>query len=130
MDPNAALQDARDALFAARNAPEGGEGDNIELSALRDLRDAFESLDEWLSSGGFLPRTWNPTEARMPFWPDEEDDPSGETCENRHEIDRDDEGDWIHVIRDDKGRRVAATLECPPADTFGLPAGEWDGVDG
>ena len=43
---------------------------------------------------------------------DEAEDPSDETCPQcGAEIDRDDEGDWVHVIRDDAGLRIATTLD-------------------
>lgn len=43
MDPNAALQQIRD-LFGEGNSDEAGF--------------VFIGLDEWLSSGGFLPAAW------------------------------------------------------------------------
>lgn len=43
---------------------------------------------------------------------DEAEAHSDETCpECGAEIDRDDEGDWVHVIRDDNGIRIAVTLD-------------------
>lgn len=58
--------------------------------------------------------SWSTTAA--PSWSlellDEADDPSDETCpECGAEIDRDDEGDWVHVIRDEAGLRIASTLD-------------------
>lgn len=53
MDATAALDAARLALAGARNAPDGEDGDDIELRALRDLADAFEVLDAgWLAQTG------------------------------------------------------------------------------
>lgn len=44
-----------------------------------------------------------------------DDDPSGEECpECGAEIDRDDEGDWLHVMRDDDGRRIGMTFDHQP----------------
>ena len=51
MDPNRALEDAREAcrLHAMRGN---------DLDAFDDLVEAFEALDHWLSIGGFLPKEW------------------------------------------------------------------------
>lgn len=50
MDPDETLRQLRD-LF--------GEHDkDPTLSELRDAMDLFESLDDWLSRGGFLPSAW------------------------------------------------------------------------
>lgn len=54
MDPNATLDSARKALAtyrAALNSEDEGMGAD-------DLAEAFESLDTWLSNGGFLPQDW------------------------------------------------------------------------
>lgn len=57
MDPDAALDNARDALRRHRENRfnDDEDGDEIELTALRDLADAFEALDGWLSKSGFKP---------------------------------------------------------------------------
>jgi hypothetical protein len=48
---------------------------------------------------------------------DEAADPSDEKCpECGAEIDRDDEGDWVHVIRDSNGIRIANTLDHQPRE--------------
>lgn len=49
MDPDATLNEIRE-LFA--DAPEGSPADK------------FNALDAWLSSGGFLPRSWDLSIAR------------------------------------------------------------------
>ena len=54
MDPNQALIDAR---AACKHWHEGERGD-YDLEAFDELVNAFQSLDEWLSRGGFLPRDW------------------------------------------------------------------------
>lgn len=61
MDPDEALSNATKALRSAREATadlDDAEADTRELAALRDLADAFEGLDEWLTKGGFLPSAW------------------------------------------------------------------------
>lgn len=57
MDPDAALEEARRALKAAEDAHDE-PGGGVELQALRDLRDAFSALDQWLSKGGYTPLEW------------------------------------------------------------------------
>jgi hypothetical protein len=54
MDPNQALTDARAACEHWTN----GERGDYDLDAFDKLVTAFEALDQWLSSGGFLPRDW------------------------------------------------------------------------
>lgn len=55
MDPNEALKNARKALETIR-----GDRDGVVTSDAHDsLADAFESLDGWLSKGGFMPNGWN-----------------------------------------------------------------------
>jgi hypothetical protein len=50
MDPNEAYRRVCDNVNAILN---GAEGDIVELA------EAFESLDLWLKSGGFLPAEWD-----------------------------------------------------------------------
>jgi hypothetical protein len=55
MDPDAVLEKGREALrLYLRRFYNKGTG----LSEANDLADAFESLDDWLSRGGFLPKAW------------------------------------------------------------------------
>lgn len=55
MDPNATLKNLRAALDKISLAvPLSEFGDDIE-----DALTAFDALDEWLKSGGFLPEDWN-----------------------------------------------------------------------
>lgn len=51
VDPNAALENAREAIRRIQT-----EKDTDAYVA--DLVDAFEALDGWLSRGGFLPEEW------------------------------------------------------------------------
>lgn len=51
MDPNTLLSDMRDLVAQA------AQGQDTR-SAERQLRWKFAELDEWLSSGGFLPDAW------------------------------------------------------------------------
>ena len=58
MDPNATLQAAREAYAKLVRAAE--DMDSLAYDeALCDLAEAFDSLDHWLSGGGFLPKAWN-----------------------------------------------------------------------
>lgn len=72
MDPNQALQDAREALKEVRRIDESAgtvtvgsmEADIVKsasefITATVALADAFEALDNWLSVGGFLPQDWH-----------------------------------------------------------------------
>jgi len=53
--PDEALKKAREALVLYnRRYNDKGTG----LSEANDLADAFESLDDWISRGGFLPQDW------------------------------------------------------------------------
>jgi len=56
MDPNTALQNAREAL--ARREAAYSDRSTEENSAADDLAESFEALDAWLSKGGFLPAEW------------------------------------------------------------------------
>lgn len=61
MDPNLALSRLRDAIKTVRR-----EQDEIDTpmterqlrNVLENMTDNAESLDEWLSKGGFLPAAW------------------------------------------------------------------------
>lgn len=56
MDPNTALENARVAAGSVVSAIDGNGGD---LTTSADaLAEAFQALDQWLSSGGFLPEAW------------------------------------------------------------------------
>lgn len=59
MDPDAALDDAREAVTKWRAAAEDDlAGNDDEHDAAYDLVESFEALDQSLSGGGFLPRRW------------------------------------------------------------------------
>jgi hypothetical protein len=65
MDPNATLADIRAALarIRVREAEPDGVADLDTFDRLNDddyqiIADGFESLDEWISRGGFLPSAW------------------------------------------------------------------------
>ncbi len=51
MDPNATLEQIRKLSAIADGFPE-------ESETLHQLADLIRSLDQWLSTGGFLPRDW------------------------------------------------------------------------
>lgn len=53
MDPNETLRIARERAHDAYSKATGQE------QALRDAVEHYEALDEWLSSGGFLPIAWS-----------------------------------------------------------------------
>lgn len=52
MDPDAVLEKARRAVAEMVAAGDCGS------SAAADLLDAFESLDQWMTAGGFAPAAW------------------------------------------------------------------------
>jgi hypothetical protein len=54
MDPNAALENARNARNRYANATTEDEA----INAATDLAAAFADLDQWLTRGGFLPEAW------------------------------------------------------------------------
>lgn len=56
MDPNATLARIRE----VRNEILNGNHDDAYMSSLADdLAELIQSLDEWLSNGGFRPTAWN-----------------------------------------------------------------------
>lgn len=57
MDPNETLRMIETACAHAANAAVDQDED-AEIAALRELRNAFEDLDEWIRNGGFLPAAW------------------------------------------------------------------------
>ncbi len=50
MDPNATLDRLRELVMEYR--------DHGAIETAEELADDFDSLDQWLSRGGFLPRDW------------------------------------------------------------------------
>ena len=63
MDPNATLNEIRRLIVEVRiseNILEPTEFDDEYMMRLGvDLADAFDSLDYWISKGGFLPDQWS-----------------------------------------------------------------------
>ena len=56
MDPNKALQDARQACERLCML---GDGDGPEYhQTVMDALEAYRALDEWVSRGGFFPDAW------------------------------------------------------------------------
>ena len=51
MDPNEALRQVRAGMPSALNS---------RSPAISAMAEAFEGLDEWLTSGGFMPVDWSP----------------------------------------------------------------------
>lgn len=60
MDPNAVLAKLRELMPIIRNDEEGNDDDDgsFESFSEDEAADAFEALDGWLSTGGFLPTAW------------------------------------------------------------------------
>lgn len=54
MDPNAALTELRGLLASRDGAPEDG----TYVATMDRIADLAESLDEWLTRGGFVPGPW------------------------------------------------------------------------
>lgn len=55
MDPNANLNEQREIV---KKYFEGGISAEAQLDLLSRLADLVESLDQWISKGGFLPTSW------------------------------------------------------------------------
>lgn len=66
MDPNETLRLMREALESASafEQMETPMRDAMRLEALGEAAACAESLDEWLSKGGFMPRAWNGARSR------------------------------------------------------------------
>jgi len=60
MDPNKALETARAELERMDTLGESEDSLDIEAAyeAMVAVTEAFRSLDEWISYGGFLPTEW------------------------------------------------------------------------
>ena len=54
MDPDAALEEARQAADDYQDAESYGAGEE----AASRLIESFRALDVWLTNGGFLPEAW------------------------------------------------------------------------
>jgi hypothetical protein len=63
MDPEQALRDLRAAVSAQREAESAATEPGVYRWATiaMNLADAAETLDEWLSKGGYAPRAWRLT---------------------------------------------------------------------
>ena len=57
MDPNAALENAREAARGVIEAIDNGNIQALDVSA-SNLAEAFQALDTWLLRGGFKPDAW------------------------------------------------------------------------
>jgi hypothetical protein len=57
MDPNATLATLRAAVIEWEQAVVAGD-EQSQLDAARRTFEALTALDDWLSSGGFLPTAW------------------------------------------------------------------------
>lgn len=55
MDPNEALKVAKQSMSVACMTND----EEVKESAVTEMMDAFQSLDDWLTAGGFLPTKWN-----------------------------------------------------------------------
>jgi hypothetical protein len=61
MDPNTTLMMLRQSVQECLSAREDNHmGDEVTVAALEAL-DLFDSLDTWLSKGGFPPTAWAPS---------------------------------------------------------------------
>ena len=58
MDPDVALANARQAATEIFEALDTGDVQSLDTSA-SNLAESFQALDEWLTSGGFLPDAWH-----------------------------------------------------------------------
>lgn len=55
MDPNAALEQLREAIADAANPDQYTDRE----VAIEQVAEYFEALDGWLTQGGFLPAAWS-----------------------------------------------------------------------
>lgn len=60
MDPNAVLKSIRD--FQVNLRDQESEGYSYDHGDVGVFLDQVEALDDWLSEGGFLPSSWQPTD--------------------------------------------------------------------
>jgi hypothetical protein len=58
MDPNEALSQLR-LLVTIVNDPHSPDGRPTPGEVAREMAEIFDGLDEWLSKGGFLPKSWS-----------------------------------------------------------------------
>lgn len=66
MDPNAALNNIREAVGELRQQDDDGVLDGT--SQVGFLLESFEALDEWLTKGGFLPEAWREKDEAPRFY--------------------------------------------------------------
>ena len=57
MDPNAALDNLREAVARYNEAYDNGDPEGCRYAA-HDLAEAADALDGWITRGGFLPTGW------------------------------------------------------------------------
>lgn len=57
MDPNETLRELREAVTRWHEA----DLFETERGAAEDMAALVDSLDEWITAGGFLPNAWSPT---------------------------------------------------------------------
>jgi hypothetical protein len=55
MDPNAVLEDLREMMD---QADRGGMSYDERVNLLDNMSAHFRSLDQWMTTGGFLPSDW------------------------------------------------------------------------
>lgn len=55
MDPDEALKELRELAYAI-TLTDGKPGEAIRIG--QELAEKFESLDDWIVKGGFLPKDW------------------------------------------------------------------------
>jgi len=58
MDPNASLKGIRDLVKTIVKDYEDPEGNGVDQDDAASLASYCETLDAWLSKGGFLPQDW------------------------------------------------------------------------
>jgi len=56
MDPDATLNEIRELIVDFNDTSKSLASRNISLEAMAEK---FQALDDWLNSGGFLPRSWD-----------------------------------------------------------------------
>lgn len=63
MDPNTALENLRDAFNEMLEANAQQDSDGFYIAA-HDAFEAWSALDDWMSTGGFLPEDWEDARKR------------------------------------------------------------------
>jgi hypothetical protein len=59
MDPNATLEELRKLVARVHKDYEDPDGNGVDQDDADRLATLIESLDQWITKGGFLPKAWS-----------------------------------------------------------------------